>query len=111
MFCLGVSSVGLGEEDTRVTYDYTLAAARALNAASPSLTFVYVSGAGTDSTGTSRRMWARVTGRTENYLLALPMTSHMFRPGYIHRFAVLRRRSLVGSGGLPASVDNARCDS
>ncbi|MEU6011876.1 NAD-dependent epimerase/dehydratase family protein [Streptomyces sp. NPDC047453] len=85
LFCLGVSSVGLGEEEyTRVTYDYALAAARALHAASPSLTFVYVSGEGTDSTGTSRRMWARVKGRTENDLLALPMTSYMFRPGYIH---------------------------
>lgn len=83
-FCLGVSAVGRGEEEyTRVTYDYTLAAARALHTASPSLTFIYVSGEGTDSTGKSRRMWARVKGRTENDLLALGMTAYMFRPGYI----------------------------
>ncbi len=83
-FCLGVSAVGRGEEEyTRVTYDYTLAAARALHAANPSLTFVYVSGEGTDSTGRSRRMWARVKGRTENDLLAMPMHAYMFRPGYI----------------------------
>ncbi|MFD6920609.1 NAD-dependent epimerase/dehydratase family protein [Streptomyces sp. NPDC059944] len=83
-FCLGVSAVGRSEtEYARVTHDYTLAAARALNAASPSVTFVYVSGEGTDSTGKSRQMWARVKGRTENELLAMPMAAYMFRPGYI----------------------------
>ncbi|MDX6741658.1 NAD(P)H-binding protein [Actinocorallia sp. A-T 12471] len=84
LYCLGVSAAGLKEaEYTRVTYDYALAAARALHAASPDLTFVYVSGQGTDETGTSRQMWARVKGRTENDLLAMPMRAHMFRPGYI----------------------------
>src|SRR4051794_34949811 len=35
-FCLGVSSVGLSEADyTRITYDYTLAAARRLAGQSP----------------------------------------------------------------------------
>ncbi|MET7746780.1 NAD-dependent epimerase/dehydratase family protein [Streptomyces sp. NPDC005385] len=83
-FCLGVSAVGRSEKEyARVTHDYTLAAARALNAASPSMTFVYVSGEGTDSTGKSRQMWARVKGRTENELLDMPMAAYMFRPGYI----------------------------
>ena len=50
--------------------DYTLAAARAVGAHNPSLTFVYVSGEGTDSTEAGRAMWARVKGRTENALLA-----------------------------------------
>ncbi|MFG2536115.1 NAD-dependent epimerase/dehydratase family protein [Streptomyces sp. NPDC048511] len=83
-YCLGVSAVGRREEEyTRVTHDYAVAAARALHAASPSLTFVYVSGEGTDPTGRSRQMWARVKGRTENDLLAMPMHAYMFRPGYI----------------------------
>ncbi|MGD1221472.1 NAD-dependent epimerase/dehydratase family protein [Streptomyces krungchingensis] len=83
-YCLGVSAVGRTEaEYTRVTYDYALAAARALIAASPTLTFVYVSGEGTDPTGKSRQMWARVKGRTESDLQALPMTAYMFRPGFI----------------------------
>ncbi|MFJ9683361.1 NAD(P)H-binding protein [Streptomyces sp. NPDC101194] len=83
-YCLGVSAAGRKEaEYTRVTHGYALAAARALIAASPALTFVYVSGEGTDPTGRSRQMWARVKGRTENDLLALPMTAHMFRPGFI----------------------------
>ncbi|MEH0420761.1 NAD-dependent epimerase/dehydratase family protein [Streptomyces sp. B21-083] len=83
-YCLGVSAVGRAEDEyTRVTHDYTLAAARTLYAASPALTFCYVSGEGSDPTGKSQQMWARVKGRTENELLAMPMTAHMFRPGYV----------------------------
>lgn len=65
-----------------MTRGYTLAAARALPA-DPALTFVYVSGEGTDSTGRGRSMWARVKGRTENELLAMDFHAYMFRPGYI----------------------------
>ncbi|MFF9819462.1 NAD-dependent epimerase/dehydratase family protein [Streptomyces sp. NPDC014006] len=84
LYCLGVSAVGRKEDEyTRITLDYALAAAHALVAASPALTFCYVSGEGTDPTEKSRQMWARVKGRTENELLALPMTAHMFRPGYV----------------------------
>ncbi|MFJ9378181.1 NAD(P)H-binding protein [Streptomyces sp. NPDC101455] len=87
-FCLGVSALGLGEEAyTRVTHGYTLAAARALHAASPALTFVYVSSLGADTTGTSRQMWTRVKGRTENDLLATSMNAYMFRPGYMQPVA------------------------
>jgi len=67
-----------------ITYDYALAAAKTLSKANPSLTFCYVSGAGTDSTERGFQMWARVKGKTENDLLALPMAgAFMFRPGYI----------------------------
>jgi uncharacterized protein YbjT (DUF2867 family) len=84
-FCLGVSSAGLSEtEYGRVTYDYTLAAANTLVRLNPRLTFIYVSGAGTDSSGAGRVMWARVKGRTENALLALPFAAaYMLRPGII----------------------------
>ncbi|MCY0950081.1 epimerase [Streptomyces sp. H27-S2] len=83
-FCLGVSSVGMKEEAyRRVTYDLTLAVARPLAAANPALTFVYVSGEGTDSTERGRSMWARVKGRTENDLLQLPFRAYMFRPGIV----------------------------
>jgi uncharacterized protein YbjT (DUF2867 family) len=84
-FCLGVSSAGLDEaEYSRVTYDYTLAAANTLVRLNPRMTFVYVSGAGTDSSGAGRIMWARVKGRTENALLALPFAAaYMLRPGII----------------------------
>lgn len=83
-YCLGVSSSGLGEDAyTRITYDLTLAAARALALAHPGACFTYVSGAGTDSSERGRTMWARVKGRTENALLALPLKAVMFRPGAI----------------------------
>ncbi|WP_053702739.1 epimerase [Streptomyces sp. WM6368] len=83
-FCLGVSSVGMKEEAyRRVTYDLTLAVARPLAAANPGMTFVYVSGEGTDSTEHGRSMWARVKGKTENDLLELPFRAYMFRPGIV----------------------------
>jgi uncharacterized protein YbjT (DUF2867 family) len=84
-FCLGVSSIGLPEpEYTRLTYDLTLEVARTVARHSPGATFVYVSGAGTDSTERGRSMWARVKGRTENELLRLPFkAAYMFRPGAI----------------------------
>ncbi|MFF5712537.1 hypothetical protein [Streptomyces sp. NPDC012756] len=44
---------------------------------------MYVSGEGTDPSGKSRQMWARVKGRTENDLRALRMTAYMFRPGFV----------------------------
>jgi len=62
-FCLGVSSAGMAEERyRRVTYDLTMAAARTLSRLNPQMTFVHVSGAGTDSTAQDRTMWARVKG-------------------------------------------------
>jgi uncharacterized protein YbjT (DUF2867 family) len=83
-FCLGVSSAGMSEQDyRRVTYDLTLAAAQTLVRRNPGMTFIYVSGAGTDSTGRGRSMWARVKGETENALLDLPLQAYMFRPGFI----------------------------
>jgi len=84
-FCLGVSSAGMNEADyRRVTYDFTMAAAGTLVRESPNLTFVYVSGAGTDSSERGRSMWARVKGMTENALLAMPFrAAYMFRPAFI----------------------------
>jgi uncharacterized protein YbjT (DUF2867 family) len=83
-FCLGVSSSGMKEADyTRLTYSFTVAAAEALSHVNPGMTFIYVSGSGTDSSEKGRIMWARVKGRTENELLRLPLTAYMFRPGFI----------------------------
>jgi uncharacterized protein YbjT (DUF2867 family) len=84
-FCLGVSSAGMKEADYRhVTYDITLAAARVLARLNPNMTFVYVSGTGTDSSEKGRSMWARVKGKTENDLLRLPFkAAYLFRPGAI----------------------------
>jgi hypothetical protein len=50
----------------------------------PAMTFIYISGSGSDSAERSRMMWARVKGKTENDLLNMPFkAAYMFRPGYI----------------------------
>jgi uncharacterized protein YbjT (DUF2867 family) len=84
-FCLGVSSAGKTEADyRRITYDLTLAAAQTLAKRNPNMTFIYISGAGTDSTESGGTMWARVKGQTENTLLRLPCkATYVFRPGFI----------------------------
>jgi uncharacterized protein YbjT (DUF2867 family) len=84
-FCLGVSSAGMKpEEYERITYGITIAAAETLSRLNPQMTFIYVSGAGTDSSERGRSMWARVKGKTENALLRLPFkAAYMFRPGII----------------------------
>jgi len=84
-FCLGVSSAGMSEPDyERVTYEFTMAAAQTLVRLNAAMTFVYVSGAGTDSSEAGRSMWARVKGKTENALLRLPFkAAYMFRPAGI----------------------------
>jgi uncharacterized protein YbjT (DUF2867 family) len=85
LFSLGVSSAGMDEAKYKhLTYDLTLAAATTLARLNPNMTFLYVSGAGTDSTERGRVMWARVKGKTENDLLKLPFrAAYMFRPGII----------------------------
>jgi len=84
-FCLGVSALGMKEEQyARVTYDLTIGVAKTLLRTSPDLTFIYVSGQGTDSSERGRAMWARVKGRTENALLSMPFkAAYMFRPGAV----------------------------
>jgi uncharacterized protein YbjT (DUF2867 family) len=83
-FCLGVSSNGMSEADyERVTYGFALAAAEMLSQVNPGMTFVFVSGAGADSTEKGRTMWARVKGRAENALLRLPLNTYVFRPAFI----------------------------
>ncbi|MGH9419385.1 MAG: epimerase, partial [Thermoanaerobaculia bacterium] len=84
-FCLGATAAGKTEEEYRhVTYDLALAAAATLARLNPRMTFIYVSGTGTDSTERGRTMWARVKGSTENAIIRLPFkAAYMFRPAFI----------------------------
>jgi uncharacterized protein YbjT (DUF2867 family) len=84
-YCLGVSSVGLTEAAyCRVTRDLTVTVAETLVRLNPGMTFVFVSGAGSDSTEHGRTMWARVKGEAENVVLRLPFKAAcVFRPGLI----------------------------
>lgn len=96
-FCLGVSSAGMKEADyTRVTYDFTMAAARVLVERNPAMTFIYVSGAGTSDSDTKGPMWARVKGRTEQALLRLSFrAAYMFRPAVIEPLHGVRSKTPV----------------
>lgn len=111
LFCLGVSSAGMSEQDYhRITYDVTLKVARTLVERCPDMTFIYVSGGGTDSSEKGRMMWARVKGKTENALLQLPFKGkYMFRPGFIQpmhgivsKTALYRTLYAIGSPLYPA---------
>jgi uncharacterized protein YbjT (DUF2867 family) len=94
-FCLGVSAPGMTEQDyTHLTYDLTLAAGATLVRLNPAMTFVYVSGAGTDASEQGSRMWARVKGRTENALRRLPFKAvYLFRPGLIQPLHGIRSKT------------------
>lgn len=98
-FCLGVSSAGMREDAyRRITYGITLAAAETLARMNPAMTFIYVSGTGTDSSEKGRVMWARVKGATENALLRLPFAAaYMFRPGFIQPLHGIRSKTRLYS--------------
>ena len=83
-FCLGVSSVGMSEEEYKhITHDLTLNVAQLLAKLNPEMTFCYVTGAGTDSSEQGRSAWARVKGATENALIRLFKQAYMFRPAFM----------------------------
>ena len=96
-FCLGVSSFGMSEKDyAHVTKDFTLAAAESLSRSNSNMTFIYVSGTGTDSSERGRVMWARVKGETENRLLQMPFKgAYMFRPGFIQPLHGIRSKTAL----------------
>lgn len=83
-FCAGVSSIGMDEATyTKITYDTTMQFAKALRP-HKGMTFIYVSGGGTDSTEKGRLMWARVKGKTENDLMKLPFKQAFgYRIGFV----------------------------
>src|ERR1700733_7013350 len=94
-FSLGVSSAGMDEAKyTHLTYDLTLSAATTLAKLNTQMTFLYVSGAGTDSTERGLSMWARIKGKTENDILKLSFrAAYMFRPGFIQPLHGIRSKT------------------
>jgi hypothetical protein len=96
-FCLGVSAFRMKEEDYHhITYDLTISVAQTLLRLNPGLVFCYISGQGTDSSEKGKTMWARVKGKTENALLAMPFkAAYMFRPGYIHPMRGVKSRTAL----------------
>src|SRR6266436_5704013 len=95
LYCLGVTSSGTTEENyTRITYEFTIAAATSLLKLNPGMSFVFVSGTGADSTERGTTMWARVKGKTENALLAMPFRAiYVFRPAMIQPLDGIKSRT------------------
>lgn len=95
--CMGISSVGLSEETfSKVTFDVTKRIADAMYDLNPKMVFNYVSGVGCDSTEKGKVMWARVKGKTENYILNRGFSkAYMFRPGMILPEKGVRSRTKI----------------
>ena len=83
--CMGVSSIGMSESEyTLKTLRYTQLLSDLCYQLNPNSTFCYVSGTGTDETEQGRQMWARVKGKTENYIRYKGFYQVLlFRPGMI----------------------------
>ncbi len=92
---MGVSAANLTEEQyTHLTFDISKELADTLYQLNPNMVFCYVSGLGTDSSEKSRLMWARVKGRTENYIKNRGFKDvYLFRPGGILPERGLRSRT------------------
>ena len=84
-FCMGISVLGLSEKEyTNITYHITKTFVDTLYDQNKEMVFNYVSGSGTDSSEQGRVMWARVKGKTENYVLNKGFKdAYAFRPGAI----------------------------
>jgi nucleoside-diphosphate-sugar epimerase len=72
IWCLGISQLQVTKKQYAViTYDYTIAAAKAMLTANPLINFIFLSGNGADRTEKSRVLFAKLKGKTENALLQL----------------------------------------
>lgn len=84
IWALGVSQTSVKKDAyIRITYDFPIAAARAMLAARPDIRFCFVSGRSADPDERSKQLFARIKGRAERALNELSPNVHSFRPGYI----------------------------
>ena len=69
IWCLGISQSQVSKTVyEQITFDFTIAAAKAWQAVNKSGTFVFLSGAGADTSEKSRTLFARIKGKAENEL-------------------------------------------
>jgi uncharacterized protein YbjT (DUF2867 family) len=98
-WCLGVSQSKVRREADyhRITYEFTMEAAKVLERLNPGMTFCFLSGLGTDETGKSRMMWARIKGKAEADLMKMDMDVYNFRPGFIHPVKGEKSSTILGT--------------
>lgn len=109
-WCLGVSQVQVRKEIDyhRITYDFTMEAARILEEVNPGMTFCFLSGLGTDETQKSRLMWARIKGKAETDLGNFDFKLYNFRPGFINPVKGHKGGSVIGKLMYPFIKNSAK---
>ncbi len=87
LYCLGVSAVGMSEEEyRRQTVDLTLRVAEQIAPLNAAMIFEYVSGMGAGPE--SKQMWRRVKGEAEQAVLSFGFRdAYALRPGFISTHA------------------------
>lgn len=103
LWCLGISQTQVSKQVYEtITYDYTLAAAKAMLIANPGIVFMFLSGEGADVTEKSSSIFARVKGKTENALLKLGF-KHLYiaRPGGINPVHKNKNTALMNKLVIP----------
>src|SRR6266478_3710777 len=81
IWCLGISQTEVSKEEyIKITFDYTLTAARAMLAVNPNLRFCFLSGRAADQDEKSISLYGKVKGRTEKELSKLSPNVFNFRP-------------------------------
>jgi uncharacterized protein YbjT (DUF2867 family) len=85
IWCLGISqNLVSREEYIKITYDYTIVAAKDMLQANPEIAFLFLSGEGADNTEKTRILFGRIKGKTENALMQIPFKKlYIARPGAI----------------------------
>lgn len=96
-WCLGVSQSKVRKEKDyhRITYEFTIAAAKVLEKLNPGMTFCFLSGMGTNENG--RMMWARIKGKAERDLGKFKFKLFNFRPGFIHPIKGHKSSTILGT--------------
>jgi len=83
-FCLGAYTGQVTDDELRkITVDYAVRFAGAMEMNSPGARFCLLSGAGSDRTEKSRTSFARYKGMAENYIDKFNLQFYSLKPAYI----------------------------
>lgn len=85
IWCLGISQSQVSKDEyVKITYDYTIAAAKTLKRVNPHAGFIFVSGAGADENGKASTLFGKIKGKAERELLDMGFERlYIVRPGGI----------------------------